>query len=720
MRLFPTGAREMQFGDAVALPPQVVLSSSKKRVLLEGRWRTSDVLGSSGSFNKLALPFPLRRALALAGFKTPSPVQESAIPLARLGSDLVVQAKSGTGKTLVFAVACLERVDVSCGDPQALVVCPTRELAQQSASEIARLAHNLPPPPATCGVFIGGLPVASDLRRLRRTCQVVVGTPGRLAWLLQAKHLGTKKVRVVVLDEVDQLYTQSMQQDVEFILNSVPEEKQLLAFSATYTSDVLSQVESRMHGPQRVLVSGTCSNLIGVRQCYKLVGDVETEEKRECKFEAKVDALICLFNTVSFHQALVFCNEQEGAAMLAGKLTRQGFPAEFISGSKAQDEREYTMEAMRGFRLRVIVSTDLIARGVDLEKVNLVCNLDLPIDCATYQHRLGRTGRFGTLGLGVSIVTEAELSTLKEFVKSSGGEIDPLPDTIPEAWYSYELKAEEDKAAYNNLLNAPLTAEPLRHFSKTKEMGISGSEGVGLIDFWRGFMGRRTKFWNLWDPYDSSPELKSLMKKAPSFESESEEQCSKHCDTIQREDISTMRNNSSSSEAVSLDQETSLQHTHRKDLDHAGHATPSIVLKNEYEPSAGSKLDSESRELNNIGMVLDQALKASRYDHLCAPESKSSSSASCCSQNAGVACEDSMERGIPECGSLSESFPEDINGPQHQQPLEKGIESVPDSEYSIWLKAYNDWGKAYAQWYHDHQEWLVLHQAWCTHVQGSP
>lgn len=710
----------MQFGDAMTLPSQVVLSSSKKTALLEGRWRTADVLGSAGSFNKLALPFPLRRALALAGFKTPSPVQESAIPLARLGSDLVVQAKSGTGKTLVFAVACLERIDVSCGVPQALVVCPTRELAHQIASEIARLSHNLPPPPATCGVFIGGVPVAADLRTLRRNCQVVVGTPGRLAWLVQARHLATKGIRVVVLDEVDQLFTQSMQRDVEFLLNNVPQEKQFLAFSATYTSEVLAQVESRMHVPQRILVSGTCSNLIGVRQCYKLCRDVNRDKRGEHIFEAKVDALIDLFNTVSFHQALVFCNEQGGAAKLAGKLTRQGFPAEFISGLKAQDEREGTMKAMRGFQLRVIVSTDLMARGVDLDKVNLVCNLDLPVDCATYQHRLGRTGRFGTLGLGVSFVTESELFVLKEFVKLSAGNIEPLPDNIPEDWYSYELKVEEDKAAYGKLLNAPSTAEPLRHFSTTKDSGISGSEGVGLLDFWRSFMGKRTKFWNLWDPYNSSSQQKNSMSQSSSALSDVKQQYSKHCDATLKEEISAKRNNPFSSSAVVCSEQGIIsQNTLKEDLRSPRDADLRVVWENEEEPSTNPQCDLESKEDNNIEKSLDQALRASRYDYLCAPKSTPSSSASCESHDAREVSADSRQPFVPKCGTTSKDVQEGTSGVSHQKLSREGTQSVSDSEYSTWLKAYNSWGRAYAQWYHDHQEWLVLHQAWCTQVHES-
>ncbi|GMH40237.1 hypothetical protein BSKO_08141 [Bryopsis sp. KO-2023] len=461
----------------------------------DGRRRTSDVLGTVESFSKLVLPPPLRRALTLAGFKHPSPVQESAIPLARLGSDLIVQAKSGTGKTLVFAIACLERVDMGCSVPQAMVVCPTRELAQQCAVEITRLSNNLPPPPVSCGVFIGGVAVNENRRRLRRPCHVVVGTPGRLAWLVRKRELNLDALKVLVLDEADQLFTPSMQGNVEFLLHNSPDVKQFLAFSATYTPDILSKLESLMHLAQRVLVSGTTSNLLGVRQCFKLVKTYDDA------FEAKSTALLDLLTTLSFHQTVVFCNQQRDAERLSARLTRAGFPSRFISGLKTQEERTQTMAAMRDFELRVIVSTDLVARGVDLERVNLVCNLDLPGNCAMYQHRIGRTGRFGTYGVCVSFVTERELERLNDYVESFGGEVRPLPGEIPEDWYAYDLKGSEEKVAYDKLLQAPVVAEPMRHFSEEDPTSI-GAAGARVFDFWREFMGKTAKLWHLWDPYD--------------------------------------------------------------------------------------------------------------------------------------------------------------------------------------------------------------------------
>lgn len=350
------------------------------------RKRTSDICGVADTFARILLPTPLVRALAEAGFRKPSPVQEVALPFARLGSDLLVQAKSGTGKTLVFAVACLEKVDPSVGEPQALVVAPTREVAIQIAGEIDRLAGGLSPPFVSVAVFIGGVFVAEDRRKLRRRCHIAVGTPGRLQWLIENHELRTEKIDVCVLDEADQLFTPTLHDSVEQILHSLPKGKQLMAFSATYTPDVQSRIESHMRNPQRVIMvpPSKSAALVGVRHCYRLI---EASGDAVELFSSKVVALLGLLSSLSFHQAVVFCNHQSDAQSLESLLTRAGFPAAFISGQRCQDERLQTMSAMRGFELRVIVSTDLVARGVDLDRVNLVCCLDLPQDSATYMHR---------------------------------------------------------------------------------------------------------------------------------------------------------------------------------------------------------------------------------------------------------------------------------------------------------------------------------------------
>lgn len=470
-------------------------------VFVDGRRRTQDVLShAAASFAKLHLSDTLRRALLLAGYRSPSPVQETAIPLARLGTDLVVKAKSGTGKTLVFVLACVDRVDAAQPFPQALVLSPTREIAQQNATEISKVANNLPYPNLACGVFTGGVAVSEDRRRLRRPCQVVVGTPGRLCWLVQKNELNLDHVRLVVLDEADQLYSESLAASVQFLLSALPAARQNLAFSATYPSEILSEIESEMDYPQRVFIEESQKPLIGVKQCYKTVQG--QEDQADAIFESKVEALLEIFSSIAFHQAVVFCNSRDKAESLSERLNGSGFPSAFTSGHKSQEHRNKTMTAMRQFELRVIVSTDLIARGIDLERVNLVCNLDLPFDQETYQHRIGRTGRFGTHGISVTLVTPMEKEKLEQYVTAvEDAHLIELPHEIPKEWYNDPLSNQADQAAYEKLVETPVVPEAKIPASHPNWIGtVSKSEFLS----WKERIEKKHPFWNHWDPYSAA------------------------------------------------------------------------------------------------------------------------------------------------------------------------------------------------------------------------
>ena len=380
----------------------------------------------------------------LSGFTVPSPVQRAAIPLGRLGADLVVQAKSGTGKTVTFGTVVIERVDRTSAYPQALVLAPTREVALQSRDALQKLAQALDPPALRVACFLGGLPVADDRARLAAGCHACVGTPGRVRQLLEEGSLHPEGIRTLVIDEADALMGGTFEADVLFVYSMLPERKQCMAFSATYPAAMLARLESLMRQPQHVaLCSQNTAALKAVRQHFLLV-DVPGGERASASDAAlaKESALRGVFNRVSFHQAVVFVKSAGRGEAMARRLTDAGYPAAFTAGTLPQRRRMDVMDRMRRHNARVLVSTDLTARGIDLEHVNLVAHLDVPRDASTYAHRVGRTGRFGTAGLSVTVVTEGELRRLREMLAAADGvevRLEPLPEIVPPDWYDYEL-----------------------------------------------------------------------------------------------------------------------------------------------------------------------------------------------------------------------------------------------------------------------------------------
>eukprot|EP00958_Prasinococcus_capsulatus_P002231 scaffold201_cov405-Prasinococcus_capsulatus_cf.AAC.55 len=310
--------------------------------------------------------------LARAGFVHPSPVQAAAIPAARYGGDVIVQAKAGTGKTLVFAVVGLERLrKLELRQPQVLVLAPTREIALQSCHFISSLAESFPGSQVACLPLVGGLSVQQDERSLANGCHVAVGTPGRVRALLESGALPAAHVELLVLDEADRLLQAPFTEDVEAIIAALPAKRQMLTVSATYSQDALKLAEAHMRHPKKVFVAsaGNCESLAGVTQYYVLLPpSLRPFEVATAKEERVLDILA----KVNFHQCIVFCKCHSRAHSLVRRLEAEGYPAAFLAGSQEQRLRMATMRRLRSFQLRVLVSTDVTARGVDLEHVNLV------------------------------------------------------------------------------------------------------------------------------------------------------------------------------------------------------------------------------------------------------------------------------------------------------------------------------------------------------------
>ncbi|KAL1473876.1 hypothetical protein MTO96_021778 [Rhipicephalus appendiculatus] len=392
---------------------------------LETQWRSQDVLQSedeNATFEEFLLSKQLLSGLRKSGFVRPSPIQLRAIPLGLCGFDMVVQAKSGTGKTCVFSVLTLQAVNVSNNAVQVLILAPTREIAVQSCDTVCCLGCDMPELKAYA--FIGGVPIKEDLQKLAR-CHVAVGTLGRLLQLIQQGQLSLERVRLLVLDEADQLLGEGFQEDLRKLWASLPERRQVVAASATYPPEVARILEEELlRKPMLVRLGVDAPALLGVSQWYC----VAEGTNEAAWFSRKLHTLDKLLRRMPFSQCLVFLNSQARAQSLEERLRHAGHRAQLLSGAQAQSERIKALVCLKAYRCRILVSTDLAARGIDAERVNLVIHFDVAYDLETHLHRSGRAGRYGTAGQAVTLVTGLEeLERLRTLCAPLNLDIRPLP-----------------------------------------------------------------------------------------------------------------------------------------------------------------------------------------------------------------------------------------------------------------------------------------------------
>ncbi|XP_039284356.1 probable ATP-dependent RNA helicase DDX20 isoform X1 [Nilaparvata lugens] len=408
--------------------------SSKLAHNLSSKIRTEDVLlpvGNNSDFKSMLLRPLILDGLTKAGFIQPSPIQLKAIPLARCGLDLIVQSKSGTGKTCVFTVAALELLNIDSLRLQALVVAPTREIALQIEyviKEIGSQFSGLKVVP-----LIGGLPLQKDKERLKEGCHIVVGTPGRLLHCIELGLIELSAVRLFVLDEADMLMNLSFKDDINAIFKSLPASKQVVVCSATFTSELKSFLGKYMNNaPTYVTPSGKCPVLLGLRHFVLLSPDQSSNQLR--RLINKENQLMSILKSVPFSQCLVFSNYQTRAESICCKLRRKGWEkcCEWIAGNQDQGTRIGVYERVRDMKARILLTTDLTARGLDFEATNLVVNLDLPADSHTYLHRMGRAGRFGSQGIVITLLALDEMAKFRTLIGKIGSYANAciIPDNV--------------------------------------------------------------------------------------------------------------------------------------------------------------------------------------------------------------------------------------------------------------------------------------------------
>jgi ATP-dependent RNA helicase DeaD len=373
------------------------------------------------NFQQMGLSEPLLRILTEVGYERPTPIQAKAIPILLTGNDLIGQAQTGTGKTAAFALPLLSRLDLARRQPQLLILTPTRELALQVAEALQRYAthlkgfHVLP--------IYGGQEYRSQIRALERGVHAVVGTPGRIMDHMRRGTLLLGGLDTVVLDEADEMLRMGFIDDVEWILEQTPAERQIALFSATMPPPIRAIANRHLRDPQEAMIEQKSTTASTIRQRYWMVSGFH-----------RLDALTRMLETEQFEGMIVFVRTRTTTLELAEKLEARGFAAAPLNGDIPQAQRERTVEQLRAGRLDIVVATDVAARGLDVDRISHVINYDIPYDTESYIHRIGRTGRAGRSGDAILFVAPRERRLLQAIERATGSRIElmdlPSSETV--------------------------------------------------------------------------------------------------------------------------------------------------------------------------------------------------------------------------------------------------------------------------------------------------
>ncbi|MEW9798429.1 DEAD/DEAH box helicase [Alteromonas sp. CYL-A6] len=366
------------------------------------------------TFNDLNLPKPILQALEKVGYEKPSPIQAESIPLLMAGHDLLGQAQTGTGKTAAFALPMLANIDTSARHPQLLVLAPTRELAIQVAEAFqvyASFSDNIKVLP-----IYGGQAYDNQIRQLKRGVQVVVGTPGRIIDHIKRKTLDLSQLKFLVLDEADEMLRMGFIDDVELILSHAPEERQTALFSATMPGPIKKISERYLKSPKQVKIASKVSTASTIRQRYCQVAP-----------HHKLEALTRIMEVEPFDGMIIFVRTKTATVELSDKLAARGYDVEPLNGDIPQQGRERTVEKLKQGKIDILVATDVVARGLDVERVSHVINYDIPYDSESYVHRIGRTGRAGRSGEAILLISHREKRLLYSIEKTTRQPIEAMP-----------------------------------------------------------------------------------------------------------------------------------------------------------------------------------------------------------------------------------------------------------------------------------------------------
>ncbi|KAG8670110.1 DExD/H-box ATP-dependent RNA helicase dhh1 [Fusarium poae] len=390
----------------------------------DNRQQTEDVTNTKGlEFENFALKRDLLMGIFEAGFEKPSPIQEESIPVALTGRDILARAKNGTGKTAAFVIPTLERINPKISKIQCLILVPTRELAMQTSQVCKTLGKHLG---INVMVTTGGTGLRDDIIRLQDPVHIVVGTPGRILDLAGKNVADLSECPMFIMDEADKLLSIEFTPVIEQLLQFHPKDRQVMLFSATFPLSVKDFSDKNMVSPYEINLMDELT-LRGITQYYAFV-----EEKQ------KVHCLNTLFSKLQINQSIIFCNSTNRVELLAKKITELGYSCFYSHAKMQQHARNRVFHDFRNGVCRNLVCSDLLTRGIDIQAVNVVINFDFPKNAETYLHRIGRSGRYGHLGLAINLINWDDRFNLYNIERDLGTEIQPIPASIDKSLYVYE------------------------------------------------------------------------------------------------------------------------------------------------------------------------------------------------------------------------------------------------------------------------------------------
>ena len=372
------------------------------------------------TFDEMDLKESLLRGVYSHGFEAPSSIQQKGILPVAKGLDVIGQAQSGTGKTATFAIGCLQRIDEKVKELQALIVSPTHELAVQTYNVFKSLSNYLD---INICLVIGGISIKENIEELLQKPQIVIGTPGRILDLIFNRSvLNFETNKILVIDEADEMLSQGFQGQIKNIILKLDKQCQICLFSATMPNEMLELTDNFIEKPYRILVNTEELTLEGIRQYYVYV------DKESVKYSVLND----LYNTITVTQSIIYCNTKKKVEKLKDEIGNDGYNASCIHSEMKGHERKMIMNNFISGSSRVLISTDLLSRGIDIQQVSLVINYDIPKNIESYIHRIGRSGRFGRKGVAINFITRFDIQQMREIEKYYSTQIQELPENISE------------------------------------------------------------------------------------------------------------------------------------------------------------------------------------------------------------------------------------------------------------------------------------------------